>query len=109
MVQADSVYIVFVTSPDQETAERIAKTLVEKQLAACVNIIHGMRSIYRWEDKIVDDKELLLIIKTRTELLKDQIIPLVKDLHPYEVPEIIALPVVGGETSYLDWILKETG
>ena len=109
MNQFESIRIVFITAPDLDTAESIAKALLEKRLAACVNIIPGLRSIYHWEGKIEDDQEILLMIKTRAELIEKQLTPLVQKLHPYQVPEIIALPVVGGGQSYLDWILSETG
>jgi len=101
--------IVFITTPDLDTAESIANALLDKRLAACVNIFQGLRSMYHWEGKIEDDQEILLMIKTRAELLEKQLIPLVQKLHPYQVPEIIALPIVGGGQSYLDWILSETG
>ena len=104
----DAIRLVLVTAPDSDTAEQIAKTLLEKGLAACVNIFSGLRSIYRWEGKIQDDTEVLLMIKTRADLIKKHLIPIVQKLHPYQVPEIIALPVVGGGQSYLDWILSET-
>lgn len=109
MDQSESLRIVFITTPDLDTAESIANALLEKRLAACVNIFQGLRSMYHWEGKIEDDQEILLMIKTRAELLEKQLIPLVQKLHPYQVPEIIALPIVGGGQSYLDWILSETG
>jgi periplasmic divalent cation tolerance protein len=107
MNNSDSIRLVLVTTPDSNTAELIANTLLEKELAACVNIYPGLRSLYRWEDKIQDDVEFLMMIKTRSELV-DHLIPLIQKLHPYQVPEIIALPVVGGAESYLNWIASET-
>ena len=100
--------LVLVTAPDQDLAELLAKTLVEKKIAACVNLISGMRSIYRWEGEVQEEQEVLLMIKTQTGLIENQLIPLVQELHPYDVPEIIALPIVAGEKNYLDWILSET-
>ena len=82
------------------------KLLAERK-AACVNIIPKVESHYRWQGKIESDDELLLIVKTRITLL-DEIITLVKENHPYTVPEIIALPIVGGNADYLQWIEKET-
>ena len=100
--------LVLVTAPDQDLAELLAKTLVEKKIAACVNLFSGMRSIYRWEGEVQEEQEVLLMIKTQTGLIENQLIPLVQELHPYDVPEIIALPIVAGEKNYLDWILSET-
>ena len=99
--------IVFVTCGSEEEAEKIANSLVDERLAACVNIISPIRSIYRWEGKIWDEKEWLLIIKTQkrrfAELEKK-----VKSLHSYSVPEIIALPIAEGSTAYLKWLEEMT-
>jgi periplasmic divalent cation tolerance protein len=100
--------IVLMTAPKEEEAARIAKALVENKLAGCVNIIRNVRSIYRWQGKIEDDKEVLLVAKTRNSLFK-RLAKKVKELHSYAVPEIIALPVVGGETDYLKWLRQATG
>ncbi|MGB2965244.1 MAG: divalent-cation tolerance protein CutA [Anaerolineales bacterium] len=108
MDKCDSIRLVLVTAPDPDIAGQIAKTLLEKGLAACVNIFSGLRSLYRWEGKIQDDNEVLLMIKTRADLIDKDLIPIVQELHPYQFPEIIALPVVGGEQSFLDWIFSET-
>jgi periplasmic divalent cation tolerance protein len=99
--------VVFVTVGGMETAEKIGKTLVEERLAACVNVVPGIRSFYRWEGKIVDDSELLLVIKTRSarfEELKARVL----DLHTYDLPEIVGLPIERGHQAYLDWIEGET-
>ena len=96
--------IVLITAPSKEVGRQIASALLEQRLAACVNILSPVNSLYIWDQKIHDDEEALLIIKTRTELLKDGLIPAVKAIHPYEVPEIIALPVLLGLDSYLEWI-----
>lgn len=108
MNNPDSICLVLVTAPDSDTAELIANTLLEKELAACVNIFPGLRSLYRWEGKIQEDGEFLMMIKTRSELVQDHLIPMIQKLHPYQVPEIISLPVVGGAESYLNWIVSET-
>ena len=99
--------VVFVTAGDMDTAERIGKTLVEEHLAACVNVVPGIRSFYRWEGAVADDSEFLLIIKTqssRFEALKARVL----DLHAYDLPEIVGLPIEMGHEAYLDWIRKET-
>lgn len=99
--------VVFITAPGEDAAATIARTLVETKLAACVNIVNNIRSIYSWQGKIEDDSEVLMVVKTRAELfsaLSDR----VKELHPYDVPEIIALPLVDGNQEYLKWIHDST-
>ena len=104
----DQPLIVLVTAPDQETAGVIATALVEKRIAACVNILPGIRSIYRWEEGIHDDSEVMMIVKTREGVFDPELIACVKELHPYQVPEVIALPIKLGDRKYLDWIIGET-
>jgi periplasmic divalent cation tolerance protein len=101
--------IVFITAPSKEVGREIANLLLEQKLAACVNIISPINSLYVWEGKINDDEEALLVVKTRAELLKDGLIPAVQSIHPYEVPEILALPILTGLESYLGWIEEVTG
>lgn len=99
--------IVFTTAGKIEEAKKIAKILVQEKLAACVNIIRPIDSYYVWENKLVEDKEILLIIKTRISLfnkLKNRII----SLHSYKIPEIILIPIKKGLKSYLDWIEENT-
>ena len=98
--------IVLVTCGSEEEALKIAHSLVEERLAACVNVVSPVRSIYRWEGKILDEKEWILFIKTQKERFED-LERKVKSLHSYSVPEIIGLPIVEGSTSYLEW-MKET-
>jgi periplasmic divalent cation tolerance protein len=108
-MQMNSSYIiVLITAPSEDVGKQIASSLVEKKLAACVNIIPSMLSIYRWEGEISTEEEVLLIVKSRSDIFESQLIPAVKVLHPYEVPEIIALPIWKGVKSYLDWIEEET-
>jgi periplasmic divalent cation tolerance protein len=83
--------------------EKIARALVERRLAACVNLIPGLVSTYRWKGAVERDNECLLVIKTRTERL-DELREALVALHPYEVPELIVLPVVGGHPPYLSWL-----
>ena len=97
------VQIVLCTVPDRETGEQIANTLVTEQLAACVNIIPGITSVYRWKGAVEQDQEALLLIKTG----QDRWLPLqerIRALHPYELPEIIAVPIHTGQTDYIEWI-----
>lgn len=95
--------VVFVTAKDIKEAGKIAAKLVEGRLAACVNVVKEIQSMFRWEGKVDHAKEVLLIIKTKKKLLP-QIIQSVKAAHSYSVPEIIALPIVDGNKDYLDWI-----
>jgi periplasmic divalent cation tolerance protein len=99
--------VVLVTCGSEEESIRIAHVLVEDHLAACVNLVSPIRSIYRWEGKIWDEKEWLLIIKTQGKKF-DELKTRVKSLHSYAVPEIISLPIVEGSSSYLTWIGENT-
>lgn len=99
--------VVFITVDSPVTAQKMMDKLLAERKAACVNIIPKVESHYRWQGKIESDDELLLIVKTRITLL-DEIITLVKENHPYTFPEIIAMPIVGGNADYLQWIEKET-
>ncbi len=98
--------VVLSTCESEEEAARIAHHLVEKHLAACVNIVPGARSIYRWKGEIEDARELLLVIKSRRDLL-DAIKRELAGIHSYEVPEVLALPVVDGSPAYLNWLDRE--
>ncbi|RJQ55462.1 MAG: divalent-cation tolerance protein CutA [Nitrospiraceae bacterium] len=99
--------VVFITAPDEDMAASIAKALVEARLAACANIIRAVRSIYAWQGKIEDDTEVLMIVKTRRGLF-DRLQSKVKELHSYEVPEIIAFPIIAGSDDYLKWLRDST-
>lgn len=100
--------IVLSTAPDQAAAERIAGALVDEGLAACVNILPGATSVYSWQGKRRSEPEVVLIIKTRQGVYQNLERRLVA-LHPYELPEVVAVPVVGGLAGYLDWIDEMTG
>jgi len=102
------VRVVLVTAPDAETAAVIGRTLVEERLIACANLVPGIRSIYRWEGRVADDAEVLLLLKTRASRCA-AVAARVKSLHPYALPEVVALPVVDGSEAYLDWVLAESG
>jgi len=99
--------VVFITTATVEEAQRIANILVRSRKAACVNIVPEVHSIFRWQGKMDSADEALLIVKTREALL-DELIELVKENHSYEVPEIVALPIVGGNPDYLRWLDAET-
>jgi len=95
--------LVFVTASSRNEAEKIARKLVEDKLAACVSIVESIKSIYWWQNSIESSNEVLLVIKTKISKLHD-LIETVRSLHSYQVPEIIALPVIAGYKDYLNWL-----
>ena len=99
--------IVLVTTSNAEEASRIAEVLVSERLAACVNIVPGIESIYRWEGKVTRDHEALMIIKTTSERY-DELERRVKELHSYSTPEVIALKIERGSDQYLNWLRDST-
>ena len=99
--------IVFITAKNEEEAAGIGHTIVEEKIAACVNIIRSVRSIYRWQGRVEDEQEVLMIVKTKSPLF-ERLQKRVKELHSYAVPEIIGLPVVEGSKEYLNWLGQET-
>jgi periplasmic divalent cation tolerance protein len=99
--------LVLTTLPSADAAAQVAKAVVGEKLAACANILPALRSIYRWQGKVEDENEVLVLLKTQKALfarLKERILA----LHPYEVPEVLAIPVEQGHGAYLDWIARET-
>lgn len=99
--------IVFITVPTSDDGCKIARTLVGEKLAACVNILPGIRSVYTWEDEVCEDQEVLLMIKTRAEIFED-LSARVKKVHPYDLPEVIAVSLTAGAADYLNWIDQVT-
>jgi periplasmic divalent cation tolerance protein len=99
--------VCFITVPNEDEAVNIARTLVEGRLAACANIVKNVRSIYSWQGAIEDDAEVLMIVKTRKDLFH-KLSEKVKETHSYEVPEVIALPIVHGLKDYLNWLREST-
>jgi periplasmic divalent cation tolerance protein len=100
------VCVVLVTAPDAEVAGGLARALVDERLAACANLVPSVRSIYRWEGALQEDDEVLLVIKTtaeKTAALSQR----VRALHPYDLPEVVALPALGGNAAYLEWVRAE--
>nr|XP_019525481.2 uncharacterized protein LOC109397647 isoform X1 [Aedes albopictus] len=97
--------IAYVTTPNANSAKELARKLIEHKLAACVNIIPGLTSIYQWEGKMNEDQEILLMIKTRTSRV-DELSKFVRENHPYSVAEVITVPIENGNPSYLDWLSK---
>lgn len=101
------MHVVLITAPDAETGARLARALVGEGLAACVNVVSGVRSIYRWDGEVRDDEEVLLVAKTGRERCA-ALAARVRDLHPYDLPEVVELPAVGGSEAYLDWVRTES-
>jgi periplasmic divalent cation tolerance protein len=104
---ANDFVLILVTVPNDAVADRIAHTLVAEQLVACVNVVPGVRSIYAWEGEICNEGELQCLLKTRRELFS-AVRERVLELHPYQIPEIIALPLVEGHPDYLAWLRGNT-
>lgn len=103
----NKVIIVFSTCPDETVGRALARAIVDAGLAACVNVVPGITSVYAWQGEISEDTECLLVIKT----VEDQLTALtdrLRDLHSYELPEIVAVPVSGGLPAYLDWVAEAT-
>jgi periplasmic divalent cation tolerance protein len=95
--------VVLITVGSLEEADKIAQALVQRMLAACINIVPSIASVYRWQDKVQRDNEALLIVKSRRDVF-EHLTRCVKELHSYETPEIIALPIVAGDVDYLRWL-----
>ena len=103
-----SVVFVYVTAGGPAEADAIGRAVVDERLAACANIFPGMTSIYRWQGKMEEASESALILKTKAELI-EALTARIKALHSYECPCVVALPVAGGNSAFLDWIHDETG
>ena len=103
---ATAVQVVLVTAPDAEVGARLARAVVEERLAACGNLVPGVRSIYRWAGAVQEDDEVLLVIKTREDRMA-ALSRRVHELHPYELPELLAVSVLGGSERYLEWLREE--
>ena len=99
--------VILITASSAEEGEKIASSLVENHMVACINIVPSVKSLFFWEGKTAQESEVLLIAKSRRPLL-DKIVEQVKKIHSYKVPEIIALPVIGGSEEYLKWVREST-
>lgn len=106
-MQDNTPTIVYTTFPDFQSAKQVGGELVEQHYAACVNILKGMTSVYRWEGKLETGEEAVMIIKT-TATCVDEVIAMVEKLHPYETPAVLSWPATGGSQGYMDWIGEMT-
>ena len=104
----ETAVTIFITCRDEEEATRISHALVQRHLIACGNILKDVTSIFHWQGEVEQDNEVLLIAKSRKGCL-DKTISTVNDLHSYQTPEVIAMPIIGGSGDYLQWIYDETG
>jgi periplasmic divalent cation tolerance protein len=102
-----AVRVVLTTVPDAAVGARLARTLVKERLAACVNLVPGVRSFYRWQGRLEDAREVLLIVKTRADRCAALAVR-IQALHPYELPEVLELAADGGSAAYLDWVWRES-
>lgn len=100
------VLLVYITTPNQAEAKRIAKILIEEKLAACANILPAIESVYYWEGELEQSSESLLLLKTHTEVF-ESLMERAKELHPYELPCIVALPLCHGLPGFLNWVAEE--
>lgn len=107
MEEGRSEVVVFVTASSADEAERIGQVVVDSRLAACANILQGVRSIFRWDNKVNVESECLIIMKTTLDRFSD-LEEAIRQHHSYSVPEIIALPIIAGSIPYLEWIAGET-
>jgi len=105
-MEAFPYIVLFITTATAEEAQRISRVLLEQRKVACVNIVPRVNSLFWWQGKLDSAEESLLIVKTKASQLSE-IVPLVKELHSYDIPELIALPIIGGNQDYLEWIQKE--
>jgi len=103
----ESTLLVFTNLPDREAALKLARGLVERRLAACVNVLGGCTSVYRWKGDVEEAEEVTVLVKTRATRYAE-LEAAICELHPYELPEVIAVPVVRGLPEYLDWVAEET-
>jgi periplasmic divalent cation tolerance protein len=106
-MENDQNIVIFITTGTDGEARRVAEVLLEQRKASCINIVPTVTSLFWWKDRIESDQESLLIVKSKASLL-DEIVSLVKGVHSYDVPEVIALPIIGGNPDYLNWIGEET-
>ena len=103
----EQILMVFVTVSTEEEGKKIGNILVENRLAACVNLVPQIHSIFRWKGNIENENEVLLLIKSTRERI-DELVAKIKEIHSYDVPEILAIPVFAGNRDYIDWVLEET-
>jgi periplasmic divalent cation tolerance protein len=104
---SEEIFWIYVTARDEKEAAKIGRAVVAERLAACVNILGKIRSFYWWDDRVIDGREVAMIAKTRASLLK-KFVARVKELHSYECPCIVALPLAGGNPDFFEWLRNQT-
>jgi periplasmic divalent cation tolerance protein len=102
------IAVVLASVPDLEVGRRLARSLLQERLIACANLVPGVTSLYRWEGAVQEEDEMLVVMKTRSELVP-RLVARIPELHPYELPEVLALRVADGLPAYCRWVLDETG
>lgn len=107
MSAREKVIVILMTAPDAAAGAQIARALLEERLIACANVVPAIRSLYRWEGRVEDSEESLVVMKSTAGVV-DAIAARVRQLHPYDVPEVVATEVVAGLEPYLDWVREET-
>ena len=107
MTPAEPVVLVYGTCPDMGCAAQIANVLIDARLAACVNMIPGMVSVYRWQGEVARDDEVVIIVKTRQDLA-ESVVGKIKSNHPYDTPSVMVLPVTAGNPDFFSWVAEET-
>jgi periplasmic divalent cation tolerance protein len=108
LVNMSHFQIVLTTTSDRKTAEQIAHRLVELRLAACINILPGVQSVYRWQGAVQSDSEVMMLIKTKAPLI-EQVQSTITSLHSYEIPEFLVLPISDGSEAYMAWLEASLG
>ena len=104
---SDAHRVVLISTPGAEAGRQLARALVEERLAACGSVVPAVTSVYRWQGAVEEEEEALLVLKTAADRV-EALTRRTRELHPYEVPEILALPVSGGNPGYLEWVIEET-
>ena len=104
---SDAHRVVLISTPGAEAGRQLARALVEERLAACGSVVPAVTSVYRWQGAVEEEEEALVVLKTAADRV-EALTRRTRELHPYEVPEILALPVAGGNPAYLEWLIEET-
>lgn len=107
MIKGINLVVMYITAPSKEVGRKLSEILVKEKLIACCNMVENVESIYEWKGKVEQDTEVLMIVKSRQDYI-DKIVEVVTKNHPYEVPEVIAMPIIGGNKQYMEWVESTT-